>query len=270
MRFFVTIILSLLVTFSFSSVASAQFGGFLKKKLEETIQQESSEQIGNLINLNLPCALSGGQDVMTHCLQAGLTTAIAGSLGQYLSNDDQNTHQETVTDTIHTGEDNTWSNERTGTSGRSRVVNEETNTRDEKVVVLKDKVETVPELDLIGENYETKNGVNVRSGPSTEYKVVGDLEVGDVVSVVGKVKDSNWYMISQGGVGSGFVSEDFLIAAPTAVASNTEKPEGDLEEVETNVSQTCKTIEQSVTLDDGSTKIETIKACQGPNGWEIA
>ena len=32
---------------------------------------------------------------------------------------------------------------------------------------------------------------------------------------------------------------------------------------------TCREVTQNVTLKDGSTKTETFKACQGPNGWEI-
>lgn len=34
-------------------------------------------------------------------------------------------------------------------------------------------------------------------------------------------------------------------------------------------SQTCREVTQNITLKDGSTKTETVKACKGPDGWEI-
>jgi hypothetical protein len=91
-----------------------------------------------------------------------------------------------------------------------------------------------------------------------------------VVNVVGQVSGQDWFMISQGGVATGYVFKNLLQPAADADATVTGTPEGTVAEVKTKTTQTCKTIEQSVTGADGKVKKEKIKACQGPNGWEIS
>tara|TARA_R110002073_G_scaffold334037_1_gene522679 strand:+ start:6718 stop:7521 length:804 start_codon:yes stop_codon:yes gene_type:complete len=256
----------LLLTLNLNGSAQAQFFDILKKEAKKAGIKEVQKAVG----LNLPCVVNTqNSDVLTYCMKASLTNAITKDFGKILSGEDLSTHQSSVKNTIYTGKDQSWTNPDTGASGKTKITKEKTKTKKTKVVVLKDKVETVPPLDLIGENYQANSSINVRGGPGTDYKVVGKIASGDVVSVVGKVKDADWYMISQGGVGSGFVSQEFLTPAPTQDATYTDKPEGDLAEVNTKTTKTCKTIEQIVTDKDGKEKKEKITACQGPNGWEI-
>lgn len=93
----------------------------------------------------------------------------------------------------------------------------DTMTTQASVSILKDKVEQVPPLDFIGETYRANNKVNIRSGPDTDYKIVGNLQSGDAVYVVAKVQGKNWYMIRQNNVASGFVHSDLLEPAPQNV-----------------------------------------------------
>jgi uncharacterized protein YgiM (DUF1202 family) len=127
----------------------------------------------------------------------------------------------------------------------------------------------VPPLDLIGETYRAKEGGNVRGGPGAEYASVGHLNKGETVTVAGKVKGEQWYMISQGGAGSGFVSTNLLTRAPTAVVAKEPVAPGAVEKKTMQAERTCRTVKQTVTLADKSTREEEVTACQGPNGWEV-
>ena len=140
-----------------------------------------------------------------------------------------------------------------------------------KVAVLKERIKKVPPLDIIGENYRAKGASNLRGGPSVEYKKVGSLDEGEVFNVIGQVKDSNWYMVSQNGVGSGFIRSDLVEAAPDAelVIDESLIDETQLEQAEIAQERVCKTVEQTVTLADGTTESGTVEACQGANGWEV-
>ncbi|MEO0410435.1 MAG: SH3 domain-containing protein [Pseudomonadota bacterium] len=220
--------------------------------------------------INMSCArYTGSVDVMSRCMEYSLGNAISRDFGKMLRGEDVETQQSSVMSTIFTGQPKSWSNSDTGASGESKVVKEKTKTKKKKVAVLKDQVETVPELDLVGENYRANSGTNVRSGPGTDYKVVGRLNSGDIVNVVGKVSGQDWYMISQGGVGTGYVFSSLLTNAAAQDATVVGTPEGEVAEVKTKTQQTCKTIEQTVTGEDGTMKTKKIKACQTPNGWEI-
>ena len=73
-----------------------------------------------------------------------------------------------------------------------------------------------------------QRGVNVRSNPSTNGSVVGSLEMADVVTVVGRCKETGWYKIVLEN-GYGYVSGNYLSTnqvkapteAPKATATNT-------------------------------------------------
>ena len=192
---------------------------------------------------------------------------VSGALVHLLSGGDLKAHEAAILGALVTGAAQSWNNPETGNSGGVKVLEESTTTEETKFEVLKDKVEQVPPLEMKGTNFTAIKSSNIRGGPGTDYKVVGKLPAGNVVMVVGKVKGSDWYMISQGDVATGFVSAGLLEETPTATVTSADQPDGDVETVQATADQTCKTVEQSVTQDDGTTKTEVIKACQGPNGW---
>jgi outer membrane lipoprotein SlyB len=198
---------------------------------------------------------------------AWLGREIAG----YLSEEDQAKAAESVQKTAVTGEANTWQNQETGVSGTTKVVNTRTASQSLPVPVLKDRVEQVPPLELIGEPYVATRTANVRGGPGTDYKPVGEVASGNTVMVAGKVQEQPWYMISEGGAGAGFVSTPLLRKAPpdAQVAVPAAAPSGPIEEKMVTAEQTCRTVQQVITLADGSTHEEDVTACQTANGWQV-
>ena len=78
-------------------------------------------------------------------------------------------------------------------------------------------------------------------------------------------------MISQNGAASGFVATSLLQPAPQeiAVAAPSEPADGSIETVSVEAQQICRTIDQTITLADGTTNTERVTVCQGPEGWKV-
>ena len=196
---------------------------------------------------------------------------VGGRIGQKLDEEDKARVARSTEVALVNGRDSSWKNSKNGTSGQSKVVSTETKAKPIKIPVLKSKVKKVPPLDIIGSTYVAGGASNVRGGPGTEYVIVGKINSEEVVKVVGKVKQKNWFLISQNGVGSGFVFSNLLKPAPVTpvTPSNVEVNNSDVEDTEIASKRLCRTIKNTVKLADGSTETETLKACQGPNGWEV-
>ncbi|MFC7049401.1 SH3 domain-containing protein [Emcibacter nanhaiensis] len=243
--------------------AQAQFGGFLKNAVKDAATKEAMKAAGfeGLDPTN--------PDSYKAYLKGKVTDKVSGEFSKMLSKEDVETQSASVRDTIYSGESTSWSNPDTGASGENKVVKESTKEKKEKITVMKDKVEEIPPLNLIGMNYEALETTAVRGGPGTDYKEVDQLEAGEVINVIGKVQESDWYMVSAGGAASGYVHSALLMEAFDKSITDTTVPEGKTKKVKTKVSKTCKEVEQAVTGEDSKTKVEKLKVCQSPNGWEV-
>ncbi len=71
-------------------------------------------------------------------------------------------------------------------------------------------VQSMPELEHIDAVYSATKTSNVRGGPSTKYVVVGGLQPGEQVRVLGRVAEKNWYMVAQDDIIQGFVHMSLL------------------------------------------------------------
>jgi hypothetical protein len=96
------------------------------------------------------------------------------------------------------------------------------------------------------------------------------------VNVIGQVENAPWMMIKQGNAASGFVHSSFLTPAgtsrhdPVQTAAVPPPPAAPGTETRTiAMKQSCKKVEQTITLKDGSTTKEVVTACRGPNGITI-
>lgn len=208
---------------------------------------------------------------------AVLGGVIGKSWGDWLDEKDQESVVNSTEDTITTGDTNEWYNPDNGNSGTTEVVSTQKQKQMIDMPVLKDRISKVPPLDIIGETYKinlkddgTTGNVNLRGGPGTDYVVVDSLPRGMNINVVGKVTDKNWYMVSENGVGSGFIHSSLLRPAPEEVVTESEQfDKSEIVQKSVDTEKTCRTVQQTVTRKDGSERQEEIKACQGPNGWEV-
>ena len=218
---------------------------------------------------------SVSHDKTKGALLGGLLGGLAGAgIGKYLDTKDRERLAQSTQQTIVTGAPQTWTNPDTGVTAQTHVTQTVAQPEQHQIPVLKDKVQQVPPLDFIGEDYKATKATNVRGGPGTDYKVVGKLDAGATTRVVGKVTGQDWYLISENNVGSGFVAASLL--QPTGVAASpappTEMqtpPTGEVAQATVSGTATCKVVTQQITMQNGQTESQDVKACRGPNGWEI-
>ncbi|MDJ0788621.1 MAG: SH3 domain-containing protein [Myxococcota bacterium] len=197
---------------------------------------------------------------------------IGNRVGKYLDDRDKELLAQSTSEALSTGSNQSFDNSETGVSGEVIVESSEARSDSGEIPVIKDRVESVPPLELVGEPYRAKKKINVRGGPGTDYAVVGSLPSGDPVHVVGRVKDQrNWFMISEGGAGSGFVYGQLLkrdLDAAEEVAEQPKPKRADVAKQSYDYSTQCRTVIQKVKKSDGEVVQEKIKACRGEQGWE--
>ena len=210
--------------------------------------------------------------------EAVLIGAVAGGwighqIGKYLNEQDRQRLAQSSQDAIRTGKTQIWSNPETNNSGQVEVVDERQEETNVKVRVLKDRVEEVPPLEMVGQMHRLTSNANLRGGPSNNYKVLTVLSSGTVVDAIGKVQDKPWMMVGQNQVGNGFIHVSLMTpalddASPSEELLQQGDGQGEIAEESVVVNRTCRTVRQIVTLADGTVQEEEITACQGPNGWE--
>lgn len=208
-----------------------------------------------------------------------VVATVAGTVGgallgreiaSWLGQDDQEQVASSTQEAIQTGENQRWSNPESGTSGEVSVRDAGQRSGATAVQVQRDRVEEIPPLDMIGASYVATSAVNVRGGPGTDYRRVGGLAEGERVHVIGRVQDSDWLLIAQGGAAAnGFVAGGFLRPAPAdtiMVEAPAAEPGATTATVE--ATRQCREVEQTIVLADGRQESETYTVCMGPNGPE--
>lgn len=193
---------------------------------------------------------------------------LGGEVADYLTRRDQQGIAETSQQALNTGQTQTWTNPDTGVSTTAEV--QEVAYRPAPTGSADDGTSrlawTVPTMELVGADYAATTKTNVRGGPSTDYAVMDQLEVGETVRVVGKVANENWYMISRNGIGRGFVFGDLLRRTETRGYS-AERPQSGATQVN---ARECSIITQRVETPDGRTETRKAQACQRADGtWEL-
>jgi uncharacterized protein YgiM (DUF1202 family) len=130
-------------------------------------------------------------------------------------------------------------------------------------------------MDAVGEDYVVKgaSGINVRSGPGTQYDVVAKLAAQEAVRAIARVRGQDWYMVGRGEVGIGYVAGSLIgprppqVAAAAPAAPPPAVPPEKVEEVQVQIAAECYTTQQKVTLGDGTSEQATVTSCRTPTGW---
>lgn len=184
---------------------------------------------------------------------------IGGEIGRELSMEDQAGLAEVTRSALETGEDQRWNNPDTGIDARVMVSDG-----------LIGRVRELPVIELINGYYETQSNVNVRGGPGTGYAILHRIETSQRVPVIGQVSGSDWYMVADKSAGGGFVYAPLLFRDPVQPVSGNAIREA-YATVHTVRSyavdqQSCRVIDQSVVLPDGTTRTRQFRACRRNDG----
>lgn len=183
----------------------------------------------------------------------GALGAAAGSaVGCKLQKNDQAKAERAVQDAVLTGEDQSWTSAETGASGSVAVAEEGTGV-DLANIRLARGVDPADGYSRIGASYVAASNANIRSAPGTGAMVLGKLATGQRVWVPAQVQGQPWLLISDGGVGRGYVSAPLMRRA-----------------VAENVASGCKLVKQTVNMPGQAAQTETLQACKGSDGqWSM-
>ncbi len=88
------------------------------------------------------------------------------------------------------------------------------------VAVVKSTNNIFQNIDVATATMYTNDTATVRSGPDTTYDSMEVLETGTEVQIVGKVRDSQWYMVKTES-GYGYIREDLLSDTPVSKPATT-------------------------------------------------
>ena len=213
-------------------------------------KQEIGAVAGGLLGGFLGNRIAGRGSRTLGTLLGGALGAAAGSaLGCKLQKDDRVKAERAMEQAVLTGRDQSWSNAATGASGTVAV-----DSRDEGVSLSElkfaDGVEPADGYSKVNAPYVSSAVVNVRAAPGTTAPVLTRLAAGQRVWVPAAVQGQPWLLVSDGGVGQGYVSAPLLRKAP----------------VNSSIASGCRMVTQTVLLPDAGSQTEKLQACRGKDG----
>ena len=235
-------------------------------------KQNIGRAVGGVVGGLLGSQFGGGKgQLATTAVGALAGFWLGGKLGEQLDAADKQALARTTSTALETGNTQTWQNPDTGTTTRVSVQDTRVQRRPVETEGLRAKLWQAPTLEMINEWYVATSDSNVRGGPGTDYDVMDVLRSGERVAVVGKVKGEDWVMISDDGLGSGFVYAPLLRRADRQPSDTSALRMAAQQSGGTQMAQerTCSLVTQEVTLRDGTTETHQMTACRQPDGTWI-
>lgn len=109
--------------------------------------------------------------------------------------------------------------------------------------------------------YVLTRNANVRLGPSTEFKVVRQLQSGDGVDVIGEVVGENWMLASIDNEIVGYIYADLMIKAPGTELELAGGP--------TRKPTPCRAFEQRISFDGRSDRWNGVACLENADEWVL-
>ena len=73
-----------------------------------------------------------------------------------------------------------------------------------------------PRMTAMYESFIAIENANVRAGPSSDHNKVGSVQIGEALTVVGKVTEADWYMVQLADATMGYVYAPLVMLVPDA------------------------------------------------------
>jgi surface antigen len=211
--------------------------------------------IGGLAGAFLGNRIAGSGSRTLGTLLGGALGAAAGSaIGCKLQKNDRDRAERAAQQALETGQNQSWTNAETGAAGHVEVANGATAPGASGIADLRfaQGVEPASGYTKVGDSFTTSANANLRGGPATNAPVRATLPAGQRVWVPAQVKGQPWMLVSENGVGQGYVSSG-LLKKSTAIAANN-----------------CKLVTQSVSVPGETEQSESYQACKGNDGqWTM-
>lgn len=253
------------VTLPTAFIQAQQQSDMMDRISEYMTKQNVGKAVGGILGGVLGSKIGHGSGKTAATIVGALAGyMIGGEVGSRMQESDRDGLAESTATAIQTGQAQTWSNPDTGVRTEVRV--------EEARAIVDTGPSRIPALELVNQYYVAKVDSHVRAGPGTNYPIVGLLVATETVPVVGRVIGEDWYMISQGGRGHGYVYAPLLVRADrqpiddNAIRADAGSNLGgvQLEQPE------CSLVTQKVTMPDGRSVSEQFRACRTADGsWEV-
>ena len=251
----------------------AQNGNGSKSQSDSGNSKLFGHLIGAGVGALLGSQVGGGKGKLAAVAVGALAGAwLGGELAGRLTRSDQQGIAQTTNTALETGEPQSWTNPDTGVQTRVAVKEQTIERAPLESQGLRSRPWETPPLRYENAWYRALKTSNVRSGPGTDYAVMDKVTRGERVAVVGRVRGENWYLISEGGLGSGYVHASLL-------QRERYQPEGesplyaDAREaagMRLAEERVCSLVTQEVTLPDGTSQSKDVRACRQPDGsWQV-
>ena len=180
---------------------------------------------------------------------ASVGAAAGSALGCKLQRNDQKRAEAAAVRAIETNQSQSWQNSETGASGT--VDTQQSGPRLAQLT-LAPNVQLASAYSGIGATYIAKDMANIRTSPSLEGAVIGQLAQSEQVWVAGAASDTGWLLISKNGVGQGYVSPSLLQREPSNA-------------------QSCKIVRNTVSIPGSGSEVQNLRACRNPDGnWAFS
>ena len=191
---------------------------------------------------------------------------VGGKVGQHLSQRDRAGIAQATSQAMYTGQPASWRNPDSGARTRVTVRDVQSYSNAQH---LKPALAQLPPIELINAFYAPSANVNVRGGPGTDYTVVHSISRENRVPVIGKVINSDWYLIAEQGQASGFIYAPLLQLTHDQPYSKNAIRHASVDQQAGRyvaAEQHCRIITQKVKLQNGRGDSNQFKACQQADG----
>lgn len=215
-------------------------------------KQEGGALIGAAAGALLGRKLAKNEKTLGTLVGAAAGAAAGGYIGCRMQSTDAAMAEQATKKALETGVAQTWSNSRTGNSGRIAVVSSSYGPPvDGRNIRYAAGVQSLPSFEAAGGAYVANSTVNLRGGPSTKAKVVGKVGAGESFDALGVVPAGGWVLVGRGGLAVGYAAASLVRPYGETVAS-------------------CRVIDASVSGGGKGTSTQRYSACRDRRGeWQV-
>jgi len=216
-------------------------------------KQEGGALIGAGVGALLGSKVSKNEKTLGALVGAAAGAAAGSYIGCRMQSTDTARAQAATKAALEEGRSQSWSNSRTGASGRIDVISSSYGPPISGDALRFERgVQSLARYDSVGGDYTVRSTANLRAGPSTKAAVVGKLAAGERVEVLGGAPGSSWLLIGRGGYGAGYVSSSLLTPSGYGPAP------------------ACRVIEASIATTGQRPTVERYNACRDTRGeWQL-
>jgi len=216
-------------------------------------KQESGALIGAAAGALLGSKVAKNEKTLGALVGAAAGAAAGSYIGCRMQSTDTALAQQATQKALETGQAQTWSNPRTGASGRVDVLSSSYGPPISGSALRFERgVQALASYDAVGGDYSARSTANLRAGPSTKSAVVGKLSAGERIEVLGGAPGSNWVLVGRGGYGAGYVAGSLLSQSGYAAAPP------------------CRMISASLAISGQRPTVERYSACRDTRGeWQL-